>query len=566
MIARIANMRIALKVFVAPLLSAASIALLMVIFQTGMQRSSAVLSHLVEQSFALQSNAHRLANQSTALEANLYRLLGWKTNKADNDKIIALDHRIRGDLKSVAGLIGQVSRTADADQQPTVKEVAKKLKDFLDACQDVMDLYDQDEVTALSMMGHTEEEYDDLIGSVGKLVKIAEADNARQYAAARQVAATTERTFYGVCVLFLVVGLVVSLGMARLIAGPVLALTRTMDRLAEGTTGVDIPSLNNRDEIGAMARAVAVFRDSMEKSARLEAEQREQQRRQQDVFARRGQLIAQFDGSIKQVLDGMASAVERVNGMSGSLRDTAETTSSQGATVAAAAEQSAANVDTVAAAAEQLGGSVREISRQVAESHRITQEAVGGIRTATGTIEGLDQAAIRIGQIVQLINVIASQTNLLALNATIEAARAGEAGKGFAVVAGEVKSLATQTAKATDDIAGQVNDIQAISREAVDVIRSVSATIERVDEVVASIASAVEEQSAATAEIARNVQQAAAGNGQITRNIGDMSKALHATGEMATTLFGAANALESVSQQLRREVSTFLGDVSREVS
>ncbi len=566
MIAGLVNMRIAVKVFIAPLLSAASIALLMVIFQTGMQRSSAVLSHLVEESFALQSNVHRLANRSTAAEANLYRLLGWKANKTDKDKIVALDQRIRADLKALPGLIDQISQKADADQQAPVKEVAVKLKSFLDACQDVMDMYEMDEVTALVMMGHTEEEYDKLIASVDKLVDLAEADNTRQYANARQVATTSERTYYAVCILFLVGGLVVSVAMARLIARPVIALTRAMSQLAEGSSAIEIPSLGNRDEIGAMARAVAVFRDSMEKTARLEAEQRDQQRRQEEIFARRGRLISGFDGSIKQVLEGMGAAVERVNGMSGTLRDTAEATSGQGATVAAAAEQSATNVDTVAAAAEQLGGSVREISRQVGESHSITQEAVSGIRTATGTIEGLDQAATRIGQIVQLINVIASQTNLLALNATIEAARAGEAGKGFAVVAGEVKSLATQTAKATDEISTQVNDIQSISREAVEVIRSVATTIERADEVVASIASAIEEQSAATAEIARNVQQAAAGNGEITRNIGEMSKALHATGDMATTLFDAAAALDGISQQLRREVSTFLGDVTKDVA
>ena len=564
MLSKINNLRIALKVFIAPLLLNLSMVVLAIVFHVALGGSTAALNDVIDSNRQDQAIA-RLENQSAVTQANLYRLLGWHSSGVDQDKIAALDKRLHADLTAATAQAKEVAALSDGDELVLAKEVEAKLVEFQAGAKDVLDMYASDDVTALVFMMSAEAKYDALVASLRKLADLSDSNAAELN---KQTIAQTDRArliFYGVFAVFLVLGIGISLGMARLIAGPMLRLTDVMGRLAEGRTDTEIPSRDNRDEIGSMARAVAIFRDGMVKAARLEDEQRQQRQRQEAVFAHRERLIAGFDHSMQEVLDKVGGAVGQVNAISAQLRSTAAETGAQGVAVASAAQQSAANVQTVASAAEELGYSVKEISRQVTETSAITQQAVSGIATATTTIDGLDEAARRIGEIIQLINAIASQTNLLALNATIEAARAGEAGKGFVVVASEVKHLALQTAKATEEIAAQVGGIQSISREAVQIIRTVAGTIHQVDAVVTGIASAVEEQSAATAEIVRNVQQAASGNDEITRNIGEVSKAAQETGQVATTLHGSADALKTVSERLRGEVSTFLGEVTKDV-
>ena len=358
---------------------------------------------------------------------------------------------------------------------------------------------------------------------------------------------------------------VVGLLLAALIAGsivkPVVAMTATMTTLAAGDKTVTIPATTNRDEIGEMARSVQVFKESMVQAERLEAEARSEQEREVARGRKRELLTADFDVMIRRVIAKVDSTVQSVHATSTSLHAAAEQTSRQSSAVAAAAEEASSNIQTVASAAEELGASTHEISRRVQDTTRITQEAVDGVQTADSTIEGLSAAAQKIGEIVNLINDIASQTNLLALNATIEAARAGEAGKGFAVVANEVKHLATQTAKATSEIAEQIGGIQTSTQSAVSAIKMVGSAIGRVDEVVSSIAAAVEEQNAATQEIVRNVQEAANGNHEVTTNISEVSSAAQMTGEMASNMFKVAEALEESGTSLGKHVETFLASV-----
>jgi methyl-accepting chemotaxis protein len=359
----------------------------------------------------------------------------------------------------------------------------------------------------------------------------------------------------------LALGLVLSYVIARSISVSINAMTSTMTTLASGDKSVDIPATANRDEIGEMARAVQVFKESMIQAERLEAEARAEQEREVARGRKRELLTADFDVMIRRVIAKVDNTVQSVHSTSTSLHAAAEQTSRQSAAVAAAAEEATANIQTVASAAEELGASTHEISRRVQDTTRITQEAVDGVQTADSTVEGLSTAAQKIGEIVSLINDIASQTNLLALNATIEAARAGEAGKGFAVVANEVKHLATQTAKATSEIAEQVGGIQATTQSAVNAIKTVGAAIARVDEVVSSIAAAVEEQNAATQEIVRNVQEAANGNHEVTSNISEVSSAAHLTGEMASNMYKVAENLEESGTSLGKHVETFLSSV-----
>jgi methyl-accepting chemotaxis protein len=357
------------------------------------------------------------------------------------------------------------------------------------------------------------------------------------------------------------VGVVLALVISGSIVTPVQAMTATMTKLAEGDKSVTIPATDNTDEIGEMARAVQVFKESMIRAEQLEAQARAEQQREVERGRKRELLTADFDVMIRRVIAKVDNTVQSVHATSTNLHAAAEETSQQSSAVAAAAEQASSNIQTVASAAEELGASTHEISRRVQDTTRITQEAVDGVQSADQTIDGLSSAAQKIGEIVSLINDIASQTNLLALNATIEAARAGDAGKGFAVVANEVKHLASQTSKATNDIAEQVGGIQTTTKSAVDAIKSVSSAIARVDEVVSSIAAAVEEQNAATQEIVRNVQEAADGNHEVTRNISEVSIAARTTGEMASNMFTVAEELEASGKSLGKHVETFLASV-----
>ncbi|MTJ80630.1 MAG: HAMP domain-containing protein [Telmatospirillum sp.] len=355
--------------------------------------------------------------------------------------------------------------------------------------------------------------------------------------------------------------LVLSLFISRSIVQPVKAITDVMTALSHGQNSIHVPFTDGADEVAEMARSVLIFQQGLIRAAELEAEAKTAQERELARGRQRERLTREFDGAVQTVMRNLTGAVHDVDSTASSMRASADQTSRQSAAVAAAAEEASTNIQTVASAAEELGASTQEISRRVQDTTRITQEAVEGVHAADTTVEGLSHAAQKIGEIIGLISDIASQTNLLALNATIEAARAGDAGKGFAVVAGEVKSLATQTAKATSDIVQQIGGIQSSTQAAVDAIKSVLGAIGRVDEVVSSIAAAVEEQNTATQEIVRNIQEASDGNREVTSNIADVSAAARAGGEMADSMYQVAKGLERSGVELEREVQTFLTEV-----
>ncbi len=273
------------------------------------------------------------------------------------------------------------------------------------------------------------------------------------------------------------------------------------------------------------------------------------------------ELANNFETNVSAVVEAVSSASTEMQATAESMSTTAEETTRQASAVAAASEEAAANVQTVAAAAEQLSNSINEISRQVAESTKISATAVEEARRTNTEVEGLAEAAQKIGEVVDLINDIASQTNLLALNATIEAARAGEAGKGFAVVASEVKSLANQTAQATEEISQQIGNIQSATTTAVTAIKGIDEIISKISEVTTSIASAVEQQGAATNEIAQNVQQASSGTQEVSSNIGGVNQAASETGNAAGQVLEAASGLSRDSEILKQAVQSFLQEV-----
>ena len=359
-----------------------------------------------------------------------------------------------------------------------------------------------------------------------------------------------------------VLALGAAVAMIRSISNPIAALTATMRRLAgKQDMDVAIPGGGRGDEIGAMASAVQVFRDNMVTADRLTAEQVLDQAAKEVRTHRLEQLVSGFEAKVGQMTGMLAAGSTELEATALAMSDNARQANGQAATVAAAAEEASLGVQTVAAAAEQLTASINEISRQVAQSARITGQAVVSARRTDAIVQALAAGAAKIGDVVGLITNIAGQTNLLALNATIEAARAGDAGKGFAVVASEVKNLANQTAKATEEINSQITQIQGATREAVEAIRGITATIEEVSGIATNIAAAVEEQGAATSEIARNVQETAQSTHSVTQNITGVSQAANETGAAASQVLSAAADLSRQAEQLSGEVSLFVGEV-----
>jgi len=347
----------------------------------------------------------------------------------------------------------------------------------------------------------------------------------------------------------------------RQIARPLQILTTAIQKLASGD--FNLPHVKpSRDEIGDIWKATQVFANAMQETQRLREEQataegQMAEKRKAEMAA----LAQQFERSVGSLVQHLSSSANEMETTARSMASVANQTTSQSMTVSSAAQQTSANVQTVAAATEELSISIREIAGQVTQSSQIADRAVEGAQRTNVTVQELAATAEKIGNVVQLINNIAGQTNLLALNATIEAARAGEAGKGFAVVASEVKDLASQTAKATEEISLQINSVQQATQQTVAAIQEIASTISEMSQISVSIAAAMEEQGAATAEIARNVQEAARGTEQVTGNIVDVQKGAGDTGAAASQVLGAAQELARRSNELGQQVSSFLTEV-----
>ncbi|GAB4226826.1 MAG: CHASE3 domain-containing protein [Kiloniellaceae bacterium] len=349
--------------------------------------------------------------------------------------------------------------------------------------------------------------------------------------------------------------------LSRAIATPIDGMSNFMEKLAEGHYDDPTENQDRGDEIGMMAKSVEFFRQRLIENREMEARAAKENEEKAARAKRIEDMTNDFDQASSQMVKSVADGSSELKEVATSMSGIAERTEEMSTSVAAAAEEAASNVETVAAATEEINASLAEIAGQVSRATEVAQGAVKAASDTSTVINGLREQSDSIGDVIKLINEIAEQTNLLALNATIEAARAGEAGKGFAVVASEVKGLATQTAKATEEISAQIASVRGESENAVSAIDHISTVIAQIDEITTAIAAAVEEQAAATKEIARNVAEASRGTSDVTSNISQVKGGASETGNASRNVLSASEELSQHAERMRDTVQSFIAAI-----
>jgi methyl-accepting chemotaxis protein len=517
------------------------------------------VSHISDEHLPIIESLGDIRYAVTRLRVRTARL-AQITDEGDRQKALDLANKSKADIDAAVAEFA-----TELSDDPPLQDT---LKVFKDNWPSYLAMHDQiveaaragDLAKASELLNKTSQPpFNAVIAALDK--GVAYMDNETDMA--KREAADVYRQATTIVVGTIALGLFIALGALALVVltvvRPLRRMTAAMRTIAAGKLDEVIPCADARNEVGEMAKALVVFRDGMLETERMRAEAEITERaNQQRITAERHNIADAFEASMGELSEKFVTSSGDVADAARNLAATAEETSRQAQAVAGAAETTSGNVQTVAAGTEELAASVREINIQVTRSADIARSAADEASRSSVNIKSLSSSAESIGQVVELIRAIAEQTNLLALNATIEAARAGEAGRGFAVVASEVKHLAEQTAKATDEIAKKINEMQGATSVTVDSISRIVSTITTIQEVTQSIASAVEEQGAATEEIAANTQRSASGTADVSNNIAGVGTAAETTGVAATRLMQLSGSMQTFSGELQREVRGFL--------
>ncbi len=549
------------KLLVAPVVAIIFVILLSVLAYRGLHSQQAALTSIVEESIVQKEKTSSLLSALKDVDAALLNILSLQMAGASDEKV----EQARKDTS--VKLEALMTRQATLDQASLkdgsgLEVMMVQIGLYQKLAQNVLKMSEIDQTAALTMKISKNETYLLALKKVSEFSQQAQTVVDDVYAKARDEAQTNERFFVAIVVVSLVVCLVITFLLSSSLSGALNALACSMIRLSDGDHAVDVPYADYNDEIGTMARSLLVFKKNAQEMDRLRSVQKENEEK---AAAEKKEMLhglaRDFDAEVSGAVKAVLRAADGLQQDATSLSAAAEQTKAQSHKVEQATEVASSNMETASAAAEELAASIQEIARQVEESAQVTTRAVHDVEKTNASVSGLAMATDKIGSVVQLIQDIAAQTNLLALNATIEAARAGEAGKGFAVVASEVKTLANQTAKATEEITAQISQVQKGTSDSVAAMTLVGQTIARLSQISTTIATAVEQQAAATQEISRSVSLAATSAKEVASAIVDVEGAATQTGKLSGDVLSASRSLSGDSGALTNSIHEFLKKV-----